>query len=610
MRTNEDTGLETTFERRSVRKGPLIQRFVRSVRERFSPLRSGGESPSILRNNENQSVELVNDSPHQSDIDLLDSDEIRELRNNDQWNEVLNMQVESQENETVVEPLIGDETRELLSYNQLLEQARMITNVENTADGVENTRETSTDFQNPELIQEDNQDREWFYHQYGNTRITEIPVDDLIFELQYLLLGTALRALLLTEPTILTPIQLFKHCGLKSFYENTDSEYESETPRKNTPTKTIRAEIHKQVEQVPLDNVITTPTISYPGENYSQSRLQSRKVSFTPTSTVNQSKTVQNKPLEPKDMSVKIYVKELSRLMESGMDYEDASKAADCIAQRYLTNNSEIERIRDIEQQLDFVYNTTNQKYCNSSEHSYKQVIGMEKVILRLHNLTDTDAHPTAHSQYARDRTTDGINGVAREIRALQCENRLLAHKTAIATAQHSGWLAASYLNLPICSKLIATGESISVYQCSPTNSTITTEITSCGPQPKLGDYTLDTEGWELTPYNPCYWHKNYVNINGRAYFYKNSSWHPIVPGVIIQGHSLINTLPYEIDKLLALSLHPALTPHPMSTSAAIAEIIAAAKEEHSIDLGNPFHLSTLLSTLHTQKRRKCFPIV
>ncbi|KAK4007174.1 hypothetical protein OUZ56_012336 [Daphnia magna] len=121
---------------------------------------------------------------------------------------------------------------------------------------------------------------------------------------------------------------------------------------------------------------------------------------------------------------------------------------------------------------------------CPSKVNSYKQVIGMEKVILRLHSLTDTNAHPSkpleediennadiiraeisgaAHSQYARDRTTDGINGVAREIRALQCENRVLAHKTAIATAQHSEWLAASYLNLPTCSKLIATRECLSM---------------------------------------------------------------------------------------------------------------------------------------------------
>ncbi|XP_045028552.1 uncharacterized protein LOC123471382 [Daphnia magna] len=126
------------------------------------------------------------------------------------------------------------------------------------------------------------------------------------------------------------------------------------------------------------------------------------------------------------------------------------------IAQHYLTNNSELERIRDVEQQLDFVYNTTNKKYCNSSEKNYKQAIGMEKVILRLHSLTDTNTHPSkpleedieniadiiraeisgaAHSQYARDRTTDGINGVAREIRALQCENQVLAHKTCVSYA-------------------------------------------------------------------------------------------------------------------------------------------------------------------------------
>ncbi|KAK4028559.1 hypothetical protein OUZ56_021564 [Daphnia magna] len=96
---------------------------------RFTPLRSGGGSTSILINNENLGVELDSDSPHQSDIVLLDSNEIKELRNDDQWNEVFNMQVLSQD-ETVVKPLIGEETRELLSYNQLLEQARAITDLE------------------------------------------------------------------------------------------------------------------------------------------------------------------------------------------------------------------------------------------------------------------------------------------------------------------------------------------------------------------------------------------------------------------------------------------------------------------------------------------------
>ncbi|KZS06386.1 Uncharacterized protein APZ42_030176 [Daphnia magna] len=44
------------------------------------------------------------------------------------------------------------------------------------------------------------------------------------------------------------------------------------------------------------------------------------------------------------------------------------------IAQRYLTKNSEIEKIRDVQQQLDFVYNTTSQKYCNLSQTNAEAV--------------------------------------------------------------------------------------------------------------------------------------------------------------------------------------------------------------------------------------------
>ncbi len=159
------------------------------------------------------------------------------------------------------------------------------------------------------------------------------------------------------------------------------------------------------------------------------------------------------------------------------------------IALRFMTDKTGVGRIRDVEQQLDLVYNTTSKKFCNSSENILKPVLGMDKVVLKIYTLADHEEHPNktlaaetekvadiiqaeissaAHSQYTRDKTTDGINGVARELRALQCkarhgqarparpENRELAHKNAITAAQHSGWLAASYLSLPLCSKLIA----------------------------------------------------------------------------------------------------------------------------------------------------------
>ncbi|KZS02593.1 Uncharacterized protein APZ42_000305 [Daphnia magna] len=173
--------------------------------------------------------------------------------------------------------------------------------LEKTTDRVENTGDISTDFQNLELINEENQDRAWFYQQYGNTRITEIPVDDLIFELQ-------------------------------SYYESTDSEYESVNSGEQQSSSesdlvpqslvTLENEEESSKNSVPIKILASTPCnyLLYQG-------LQNQKVSFTPASIVDQSnKIMQNKPSEEtnQDMSIKIYVKELSRLMESGMDFEDA----------------------------------------------------------------------------------------------------------------------------------------------------------------------------------------------------------------------------------------------------------------------------------------------
>ena len=103
-----------------------------------------------------------------------------------------------------------------------------------------------------------------------------------------------------------------------------------------------------------------------------------------------------------------------------------------------------------------------------------------EKMALMLKAEVDS----AVHSQFMLDITVEMPNRLAWEIRAIQCQTRELAHKNAVAMAQYNGWLAASYLELPLCSKLFLIGDSVAVLQCSPMNVTFTTEITSWSAAP------------------------------------------------------------------------------------------------------------------------------
>jgi hypothetical protein len=123
------------------------------------------------------------------------------------------------------EALIGDETTDILSYNNLLEQARAIVDIPIPIESEAN-RDKKTDLDLELEITSGEGERQWFFQTYGKKRITEMPRDEITFELQYLLKANrrealtdreveyALRALLLTEPTIVTPVELFKHCNL------------------------------------------------------------------------------------------------------------------------------------------------------------------------------------------------------------------------------------------------------------------------------------------------------------------------------------------------------------------------------------------------------------
>lgn len=82
-------------------------------------------------------------------------------------------------------------------------------------------------------------------------------------------------------------------------------------------------------------------------------------------------------------------------------------------------------------------------------------------------------------------------------------------------------WLAASYLDLSLCTKLTATGNSEATIQCKALIANFTTKITKCGPQPHYNK-TINVKGWKLTKFTDCYPHCSFVNFNSQAYIYKN----------------------------------------------------------------------------------------
>jgi len=144
--SNPDSGIENTRGETVTKKGPM--RWMRSFREKISSNRFDTRSWSLPFQNQqtlrrhlnseepvtsNQSNQPVFNSPADPiRSDQLDPRSYEEIRNN--WAAQLNHLRQTEEPEAVVlqddadnhsniqEPLIGDNTRDVLSYNQLLEQ--------------------------------------------------------------------------------------------------------------------------------------------------------------------------------------------------------------------------------------------------------------------------------------------------------------------------------------------------------------------------------------------------------------------------------------------------------------------------------------------------------
>lgn len=211
--------------------------------------------------------------------------------------------------------------------------------------------------------------------------------------------------------------------------------------------------------------------------------------------------------------------------------------------------------------------------------------------------LLEAEISSAAHNQYIRDVAVEISNNLAKEIRANECRTRKLAHFNAIATAQFNGWQAASYLDLPLCTKLTTIGQSVAVLQFIPQVVNFTTEITRCGPQPRYKDKTINIDGWELTSFSECYWHSSFVNFNGHAHSYRNQTWYKTTASLIVLGQTHIKTTAYEADNSLGnlLKSHPSFKSNPMSINVALADILATVQEHHANDFTSENHIGHVL---------------
>ncbi|EFX74013.1 hypothetical protein DAPPUDRAFT_109346 [Daphnia pulex] len=117
---------------------------------------------------------------------------------------------------------------------------------------------------------------------------------------------------------------------------------------------------------------------------------------------------------------------------------------------------------------------------------------------------------------FIKDQLIDYSNDLVRVIENLQCDSRKAMRQMVISTAQYNGWLAASMVRLPKCTKLTAYGKTALAISCNANE--------------------------ELVPFVPCYWTTGFVNFNDKPYGYLNNTWYPIKAKIVIPQKTLAHS--------------------------------------------------------------------
>ena len=193
-----------------------------------------------------------------------------------------------------------------------------------------------------------------------------------------------------------------------------------------------------------------------------------------------------------------------------------------------------------------------------------------------------------SHLQFIRDTLVQQDNELAHSIAEAQCDLRRLKHLITMSTAQFNGWMAASMLNLPICTKLSAVGPTLIAQKCKPIQVKFETEVTKCGPQPRFKNFTVNQDGWELVQFKPCFWSSGLVNFNGHPYRFTNKTWEQIEPEIIVPDRDLAHTFRFKDEKTFNYvhRSNPSYADTVVNYGTVLADIVATFNEHQEWKFG------------------------
>ena len=263
-------------------------------------------------------------------------------------------------------------------------------------------------------------------------------------------------------------------------------------------------------------------------------------------------------------------------------------------------------RITDTNNQLDFMID--NQTFTLCDQKSYSKITGIENIYITWdYDLRNTSANilktqkgenysinVQAHTQYNNNVNILNDNTLADDLRIMQCKIKQLLKNEVILTSQVNPVLAAERMGFNDCHQIIGRGTLVRLVQCEMRKLNFTAEKTHCGWQPKAGDKTISTDGWNLAEYHPCYWTEEMVNFNGKAFRYDGNDWIRITPNIDISVGRLIQTFNFTIDNSAKwlYQNHPSRSKDYLNQMAVLADVMAEmngnteAQETVNIDRG------------------------